>query len=228
MGVAGALLAITGALVALRRRRPAPRTRLTPAAPQNKPTPSPLPARAPLPAPAPPETRAGPTVAEPLQLTLEASRLSATLVNATLAYRLIARNAGAEPLADVAIGGDMIAAHASRPVAEQLGLTGAAPPPLHAIALLGPGETVALGGELRLPLASVLAIRHGAAHLFVPLARFEAWASAPAGRAVHARAAYLVGQPGGSNARLQPFRLDLGPRVYNTVGQRALDLPPAG
>jgi hypothetical protein len=116
---------------------------------------------------------------------------------------------------------------------EQLGIAGPDLPLLHHVALLAPGEEVVLGGDIRLPLTSILTIRNGEARLFVPLARFDAWSSAPGGRGVHARAAFLVGQPGepvagaarGSPARLQPFRLDLGPRVYAQISQRPIVVP---
>ncbi|MEO0032953.1 MAG: hypothetical protein RIS94_2711, partial [Pseudomonadota bacterium] len=98
-------------------------------------------------------------------------------------------------------------------------------PPLHRVAALAPGESVTLGGEMRLPLSSVLPIRNGEAQLFVPLTRFDGWASAPDGRGVHARAAFLVGQENAAQPRLAPFRLDLGPRVYDQLGQRALPIP---
>lgn len=123
----------------------------------------------------------------------------------------------------------MISAHASRAMDEQLGLSGPDLPALHHIPALAPGEQVVLTGEMRLPLAAVTPIRSGAAQLLVPLARFDAWATATGGGAVRARAAFLVGQTPPltevGNTRLQPFRLDLGPRVYAQIGQRGLAVP---
>jgi len=231
---------IAAALWFVRRRRnqtlalPAPtRAAIVPVVPK-APAPQPRPATpqpiAPLPPrPAPEPLRAQPappaSTAAELALSLEATRLSATLVAATLAYRLMVTNSGADPLNDIAIAGDLTSAHASRPVEEQFGLIGPELPPLHRIATLAPGETVILGGEMRLPLSAILPIRQQQAQLFVPLARFDAWASGAHGRAVHARAIFLVGQEGDDSARLQPFRLDLGPRVWARVAQKPLLLP---
>ncbi|WP_225204817.1 hypothetical protein [Novosphingobium huizhouense] len=192
--------------------------------------PAPAPTSAPVPAPSsPPRPRADASrESDPLVLVLQAKRLSATLVNTTLAYRIVALNRGREPLEDIAIGGDMIAAHASRSVEEQLGLVGPELPPIHRIDRLEPGGEVVLEGEMKLPLAAVMPIRHAEQALFVPLARLDAWASATDGRAVRARAAWLVGQEAKpAAARLQPFRLDLGPRIWADLGQRPLALPAA-
>lgn len=156
-------------------------------------------------------------------------RLSATLVNATLAYRLHLTNGGDQPMTDLAVSGDMIAAHASRPVDEQLGTAGgAALPPLHRVETLAPGQSVTLTGDIRLPLAAIRPIRRGDAALFVPLARIEAHGQAIDGSTISTRGTFLVGQePDAGSERLQPFRLDLGPRVYAHVGQRLLAAAPA-
>ena len=68
-----------------------------------RPNVAPMPAatRAPVPGPAP----VAPT--EPLQVTLEPLRLSLTLMNATLAYRLEVANRGPEPIVGLNIGADM-------------------------------------------------------------------------------------------------------------------------
>ena len=172
------------------------------------------------PTPASPEPL--PTPAGALHLALQATRMSATLVNTTLSYRLAVTNRGREPLHDVRISGDMTAAHASRSATEQLGLDEASLPELHRIATLAPGESVTLGGDIRLPLVSITPIRRGDAALFVPLARLRGVALDPAGAAVAGGGTFLVGQEPGASKRLQPFRLDLGPRNYSKLGQQLL------
>lgn len=157
-----------------------------------------------------------------LHLALQATRMSATLVNTTLSYRLAVTNRGREPLHDVRIAGDMIAAHASRSANEQLGPADASLPELHRIATLAPGESVTLGGDIRLPLVSITPIRRGDAALFVPLARLRGHAQDPAGATIMGGGTFLVGQEPGASKRLQPFRLDLGPRNYSKLGQQLL------
>lgn len=194
------------------RARPLPtpvveRPRMAPAAP-------PPPAGGPEPAPV--------AAAGGLHLALQATRMSATLVNTTLSYRLAVTNRGAQPLNDVRIAGDMIAAHASRPASEQLGPGEAALPELHRIATLAPGESVTLAGDIRLPLVSITPIRRGDAALFVPLARLRAHGQDPTGATIEGGGTFLVGQEPGASKRLQPFRLDLGPRNYSRLGQQLL------
>lgn len=159
--------------------------------------------------------------AQPLTVELVAARMSASLVNATLAYRLILiAGAGLEALV---VRGDMISAHASRADDEQLEAGDA--PVLHRAMQLAEGQTLELKGEIRLPLAAITPIRHGTAALFVPLARIEIDA-VMAGKQFKHRAAFVIGlEDPASGTRLQPFRLDLGPRVYSKVGQRALPVP---
>lgn len=205
---------------------PAPVPAPAPAAPIQKTTPPAAPPIALSPAlPAEPVT----AVATGLTIALEADRLGATLVNATLSCRLVLRNAGAVPLVDLALSGDMTSAHASRPMDEQLGLAGPELAPLRTIARIEPGESVTVAAEMRLPLSAVLAIRAGQAQLFVPIVRATCWATrATDGGTEHAHGAFLVGQPavdGDAAARLQPFRLDLGPRVFDRIKQRPMPLP---
>ena len=163
-----------------------------------------------------------PSAAGALHLALQATRMSATLVNTTLSYRLAVTNRGLEALHDIRIAGDMIAAHASRSATEQLGPAEASLPELHRIATLAPGESVTLGGDIRLPLVSITPIRRGDAALFVPLARLRGHAQDPAGATVVGGGTFLVGQEPGASKRLQPFRLDLGPRNYSKLGQQLL------
>jgi len=153
---------------------------------------------------------------EPLQVTLQPLRLSLTLMNATLAYRLEVANAGAEPIVGLKIGADMIAAHASMTREQQLSGPGNGATTVQQIDRIAPGESRIVEGEFRVPFSQIVPIRQGNAALLLPLARFrlEAESAKPLVRT------FAVGQPGaGSN--LQPFRLDLGPRVYPKLAQHA-------
>ena len=135
--------------------------------------------------------------AEPLQVTLEPLRLSLTLMNATLAYRLELANRGAAPLTASRIGADMISAHASmtpRAAARPAPAAGAAT--VQRIERLEPGESRVVEGEFRLPFPQIVPIRQGNAALLLPLARFrvEAEGAAPVVRT------FVVGQPGQRHA----------------------------
>lgn len=172
------------------------------------------------PAPAAPQPAVAPIAAggEPLQVALEPLRLSLTLMNATLAYRLELTNRGPAPLSGLTIGADMIAAHASMTREEQLsgpraGRDAVAP---QRIGRLEPGESRVVEGEFRLPFPQIVPIRQGDAALLLPLARFRVEAE---GAQAIVRT-FAVGQPGHGDS-LQPFRLDLGPRVYPRLVQHA-------
>ncbi len=151
---------------------------------------------------------------------LEARHLSRAMVNATLAYRLTVTNAADTAIGPLRIGGDIVSAHASLSAQEQLA-PGAALATIHEVASLAPGESIALKGELRLPLASILPIQRGASRVFVPLARFRAEAPGTVLTRV-----FVIGraseQPGGA---LRPFPLDHGPGVDRALGQRELEVP---
>ncbi|MBO9499270.1 MAG: hypothetical protein J7496_03700 [Novosphingobium sp.] len=227
-----ALLAILGGLAALvlRRRsrqgedeaelapvaiqRPmvaqAPVPQATP--PARQPAPQPAPA---APPPPPPPVRKPGT----LSMAVEARALTISLSAATLAYRITLTNNGPAPLGGVAIAGDMVSAHASLALTDQLATADSPLAPQHEIASIAPGESVQVTGELRLPFQAMHPIRKGKAALLVPLARLRVQA-AEGGNGALMRTA-LVGQRAATpGAGLQPFRLDLGPRIYREVTQK--------
>jgi hypothetical protein len=183
-----------------------------PAAPLAEPA---APALAPEPEPEPePE----PAAAHPLHIAIELRKLSLTLMNATLGYRLTLTNAGAVPLRGIAVAADLIGAHGSLPREAQLAGPVTELPIHHRLAGLAPGESDDVTGELRVPLAELRTIAQGRAQLFVPLARFRI-----ACEGEEARCFTLVaGQPSPSgNGAIQPVRLDLGPRIYDGLAGRA-------
>jgi hypothetical protein len=151
-----------------------------------------------------------------LQVELEPVRLSLTLLNAALSYRLTVTNRAGAPIEGLQVTADMISAHASMSREEQLSGPVSAAATTQRIDRLEPGETRTVQGEFRLPFPQIVPIRQGSAALLMPLARFrlESGGAAPLVRT------YVVGQRG-SGAGLQPFRLDLGPRIYPNLAQRA-------
>lgn len=209
----GALvLAALGAGAVVWRRNQAGPAAKVPEIERPRVVPAPAPA-AELQAAAPPAPAAS-APAEPLQVALEPLRMSLTLMNAALAYRLQVTNRGSTPLTGLSIGADMIAAHASMSREQQLGgpANGAK---AERIERLEPGESRVIQGEFRVPFSQIVPIRQGNAALLLPLARFrvEAEGAPPVVRT------FAVGQPG--NGALQPFRLDQGPRIYPNLIQRA-------
>ena len=160
-------------------------------------------------------------IVNPLDVTLAARRLSATLMNTVLNYELVIANNSDGPIGPVTVAGDMIGAHASLPTRMQLEMSGNDIAPQHRIEQLGPGESTTVSGELRLPLAAITPIRSGNASLFVPLARFRVEALRDTEPPLAVNRTFVVGEsPDRPDAALKPFRLDLGPRLYSRLGQR--------
>lgn len=160
----------------------------------------------------------GPVTGPPLELTLEPVRMSVSLVNATLHYRVQLTNKSGAPLGPIALAVDMIAAHASRSDASLLALDGTGLELRHEVPTLAPGEITEVSGQLRLPLAEVTPIRSGTATLFVPLVRLRVEAA----ELVLTRALVIGETPTAPGGLLRPFRLDQGPRIFGAVSQREL------
>jgi len=153
----------------------------------------------------------------PLHISIEPRKLSLTLMNATLAYRLALNNRDEAPLEDIAVNADLIGAHATLSREDQLAGPATELAERHRLAAIAPGETSEVAGELRLPLNMVRPIAQGDAVLFVPLARFRI-----TGRGMEPRCFTLVvGQPSPRGGGIQPIRLDLGPRIYDGLAGRA-------
>lgn len=169
---------------------------------------------------APPAEPEVPQAAEahPLHIAIELRKLTLTLMNATLGYRLTLTNAGPEPLADIAVAADLIGAHSSLSREMQLAGPDTELPLRHTLAGLAPGESGDVHGELRVPLSQVLPIAQGRAQLFVPLARFRVAAGGQEARCF----TLVAGQPSPSgNGAILPVRLDHGPRIYDGLAGRA-------
>ena len=159
-----------------------------------------------------------------LGIALEARRMSASLMATTLSYTLTLTNNSPDTLSALAVEGDMIAAHASLPPEQQIASGGQRLELRHALVTLAPGESAQFSGDFRLPLSALNPIRAGDAAYFVPLARLRVEASTTGGQPLVQVQTYVVGETGDApGAGLRPFRLDLGPRTYSRIGQRAVN-----
>lgn len=160
------------------------------------------------------------TIRPPLRCTIEATRLSLTLMNVTLSYRITLSNETDRAIRGITVGSDLVTAHASLPVDQQLAGSGLRLEPQHRLPLLLPDQNAQLSGELRLPIPAIHPLRRGSAVMFVPLLRLRIDGE---GMEEMVLQTLVIGQkPAGPGAGLRPFRLDLGPRIYGEIGHRLL------
>lgn len=161
----------------------------------------------------------------PLAFTFEPQSLRLSFVYATLSYQVTLTSHNSATFNDLRIYGDLASGHSSRPVWQQLSLDGVPLPKMHEVAALFPGETVTLAGEMRIPLADVLPLRAGAATMFAPLARFLIEAERGDGGGYGDTHVFTLGLPSQRRGdTMQPFRLDLGPRLFDQIEQREVDI----
>ena len=155
---------------------------------------------------------------EALAVSIEHDKLIRSAAFATLKYRMVLANRSDAALADVAVGLDLVSAHAAAPMEEQVATPATALDRLHDIARIAPRQSVTLEGQVQLPLAQAHVIRQGRYPLLVPLLRLRI--DGPGGEVL--LKTFVVGQAVPGGARVQPFRLDEGPRSYAPIGQREL------
>ncbi len=150
--------------------------------------------------------------------------MNASLMATTLSYNITLTNHSDQAFSALAIEGDMIAAHASLPPERQIASSSDRLELRHALVALAPGESAEFTGDFRLPLTAITPIRSGNAAFFVPLARLRIEASTATGSPLIEAQTFVVGElPELPGAALRPFRLDLGPRNYARIGQRAVN-----
>lgn len=190
------------------------------------PAPLPEPVIEPAPAPAPltiPEPAFAAVPTPSITVAFEPSRLSATLVNTALDYRVTLTNTGSAAAESLVIAADMIGAQSGLPAEAQVATALLSLPERHRVAALAAGESVTLSGSIRLPLADITPIRQGEARLFVPLVRLRLSAGNDADAPVPQLYTWVIGGSADTpEARLRPFRLDLGPRIFAEVSHRLL------
>ena len=165
-----------------------------------------------------PAVPAVPASVTDLAISIEHEKLIRSAAFATLKYRMVLINRTDALLTNVAVGLDLVSAHAAVPMDEQVATAATALEHRHAIARIAPRQSVTLEGQVQLPLAQAHVIRQGRYPLLVPLLRVRV--DGPGEGALVKTFVVGQGEPGGG--RVQPFRLDEGPRSYAPIAQREL------
>ena len=179
-------------------------------------TPAPAPADpAPAPSPVPPLSRN----AAPLGLETKIVRLQRSMMAITVTATISATNRGSKPIEDAVLLGDLVGAHNSAPLGEQLANGATDLAELEKMGSIGPGESVSKTIQIRRTISELHGIQQGSTVVFVPLLRIrvEGEGASPIASTV------LVGHPPErSGGKPTPFRADAPPQVYSNVVGRAL------
>lgn len=169
---------------------------------------------------APPEPAPAEAPRPWLQLDIEPDRAAATESEASLHYNLIVTNVGDETARNIRIDTRMFNAADESRIAAFLG--GAihrhsGSPYIN----VPPGESLRLTAQIAMKAEDVRGIELQGRRIFVPTVAINVaydWADAGEGRTSKS---WVVGRKSEDpNARMGAFRLDLGPRIYRSVGRK--------
>jgi hypothetical protein len=202
-GGLGALALLGGAALAWRRRKARPLRLAAPAAAAER------------------ESAAAPPAADlpRLDLTLEITAATRSLMMFTLEYRLAIANRSERAVNDLALALQLACARASG--AGNAPSAGSAQA-LQSIARIGPHQARSITGTVQLPLSAIAPLRQGTTPLFVPLVHvtLEGEGQRPLARS------FVVGTPSASG-RVHPIPLDVPPGALAGLVAQAIALPPA-
>ncbi len=208
------------------------------AEPTAEPRPEPVAASAPEPAPA---AAAVPVIEPPtapandfigiqmrpwIELEFKPARAAATPTEANVEFELTVRNTGTAPARNVRIEVRMfnaghgqeqeIEAFYGEPIRERT------PPALDALPAKG---EVQLTSAVAMPNENVRELTVQGRRLFIPTVAFNVVYDWGNGKSGQTSASYIVGREAETPAeKMGAFRLDLGPRLYRSVGQRPMRL----
>lgn len=202
-GGLGALALLGGGALAWRRRKARPLRLAAPAAAGAR------------------ESAAAPPASDlpRLDLTLEITAATRSLMMFTLEYRLTVANRAERAVNDLALALQLACARASG--AGNAPSAGSAQA-LQSIARIGPHQARSITGTVQLPLAAIAPLRQGTTPLFVPLVHVTL-----EGEGRHALArSFVVGTPSASG-RVHPIPLDVPPGALAGLVAQAIALPPA-
>ncbi|WP_086621881.1 hypothetical protein [Erythrobacter dokdonensis] len=167
----------------------------------------------------PPETQADAPPAPPrIDVALDITGATRSVMMVTLQYRLTLANRTERAVNDLGVAVQLACAQRGQNNAAPL----AAARGLARIARIGPHQSQVISGEVQMPFAEVAPIMQGRTPLFIPLVHVTIEGE---GQQAIARS-FVVGTPGpGSEGRVQPLLLDMPPGSLPDLKARAITAP---
>ncbi|HEY5723745.1 MAG TPA: hypothetical protein VIT45_15645, partial [Allosphingosinicella sp.] len=162
-----------------------------------------------------------------LELGFVPERAVATDTETIVHYEMILRNVGEDSARNIRIDTRMFNASAQAAVAAFL------KGPLHEksgspLVRIAPGAELRLSGQIAMPKEQVKGIEVQGRSIFVPIVAINVaydWGVDGTPGSGRTSMSWLVGrEPETPSDKMGPFRLDVGPRVYRSVGQRPTQL----
>ena len=174
--------------------------------------------------PAPTPFEAAPDTRALIEVTLVPKRAGTNVLSAAVDYTIVVQNAGDSAATGIRLDVRLLSAGTQQDA--QIAAVFAAPiaQPITAPFDLPPGATVELGGMAMQPKQTLEPLDVAGKVLFVPVLTVNLTYDWVGGSGQTARS-YVIGIDRGATAKLQPFRLDAPPRMYDTVA--ALPYPIA-
>lgn len=164
-----------------------------------------------------------PTLAQVLDLGLEMTGATRSMMMFTLAYRVTVSNRTGRAMNDLGLD---VRLDCARSGADPLGADNAASPSaaqqLHNIERIGPHQSRSITGTVQLPVAGLAILRQGSAVMFIPLAHVTVKGE---GQSVLTRS-FVIGTPStGGTGKLHPIRLDTPPGSIPGLRAQAIAIP---
>ena len=175
---------------------------------------------------APPAPRADPVPRPWLELDLKTQRASFTETEAVIQFELSVANTGGSAARNLRIDVKMF--NAGREQDQEIGAffktAGRTVTKLN-LPGIGPDSTGVIRGEVAMPLEEMRAVKLDGRMLFIPVVAVNALYDYGENRTGHSAKSYVVGRELQESAdkpadKMGAFRVDQGPRIWRTVGQR--------
>jgi hypothetical protein len=155
-----------------------------------------------------------------LDLTLEITGATRSVMMFTLSYRLTVANRSEKAVNDLGVAVQLASAQRG---ADNAPAPGAAQR-LDRIARVGPHQARSITGEVQLPLSAIAPLRQGSAPLFIPLMHVTLEGE---GQSAMSRS-FVIGPPSASGAgRVHPILLDAPPGGIPGLIAQPIAQPPA-